>query len=379
VALVLHPSLAAALVALAVCIPACASPGVSVAPGARPPPACPLEGCDAARAQAIESAANPGACASGGEAPCGGAPAAECTTRALSAWSDAADERAVGCVGRMLAESCELGDARGCAYAGRMYLEGHGLGHDAARGVTLLDRACSGGVLLACRVAVRWLADAEHARAVDDGAHLRTRLDQQLDCLSGVRDACTDEGLDYSRGRNDYPRDLVRSAAAYDRGCVLGQKVACNNLGDAFEYGDGVKRDLTRAGELYERACRGGEPLGCANLGHLLENGEGSPRDVPRARALYRDACAAGNDYGCVHEDMSAVESPATPVEARRALERWQRACDARSAKACTFVGILYEDGFDGLARDEDRSVAAMKRACDLGDKRGCRWVESRP
>jgi TPR repeat protein len=278
----------------------------------------------------------------------------------------------------MLSEACDLGDEHACTHAGRLYLDGHGLARDVTRGVALLDRACIGGILLACQVAVRWLADAEHARAVTDGMELRARLDLQLDCLSGVRDACAQAGQNYSRGREGYTRDLARSAEAYERGCALGQKVACNNLGDSFEYGDGVRRDLARAAELYDRACRGGEPLGCANLGHLLENGEGAPRDVPRARGLYRDACAAGSDYGCLHEQMAAVESPATPAETQRALERWQRACDAKNARGCAFVGILYEDGPDGYARDEARSLEAMKRACELGEARGCAWVRSR-
>lgn len=357
----------------------CSSRVVSVAPGARPPAVCPLEGCDAQHVQAIESAATPGACAAAGEAPCGGAPAAECTTRALAAWGEATDARAVACVGRMLAESCELGDAEGCGYAGRLYLDGRGLERDAARGVALLDRACGEGVVLACRVAVRWLADAGHAQDVKDGPELRKRLDQDLDCLTGSGDLCAEAGLAYSRGREGYPRDLARSAAAYGRGCMLGQRIACNNLGDAYEYGSGVRRDLTRAGELYDCACRLGEPLGCANLGHLLENGEGTLRDVARARALYRDACAGGDEYGCFHEQMSAVESPSTRDEVRRALEKWQRQCDQRSARACAFVGLLYEDGSDGFARDEDRSIRAMTRACDLGEKLACVWVRKRP
>jgi TPR repeat protein len=338
---------------------------------------CPLEGCDAKHVQAIESAANPGACAAAGDAPCGGSPAAECTTRALAAWSEASDERALACVARMLAEACDLGDARACMHTGRLLLDGKGLPRDVTRGVGLLDRACVAGEVLACRVAVRWLADPEHAHAVTEGTEVRARLDRLLDCLTGEGAACTEVALDYSRGRDGYPRDLARSAEAYERGCTLDQKVACNNLGDAYEYGDGVRRDLPRAVELYDRACRGGEPLGCANLGHLIENGEGTPRDVPRARSLYRDACAAGDVYGCLHEAMSAVESPATPAEAQRALERWQRACDARSARACAFVGVLYEDGPDGYARDEDRSRWAMKRACDLGEPLGCAWVRS--
>ena len=101
-------------IALACALVACTSQSVNLAPGARPAPVCPLEGCDAKRVEAIESAAKPGACAAAGDAPCGGSPAAECTTRALGAWSEASDWRALSCVARMLAEACELGDARAC-------------------------------------------------------------------------------------------------------------------------------------------------------------------------------------------------------------------------------------------------------------------------
>jgi TPR repeat protein len=366
---------------------ACAARPVVVA-SVPPAPVCPLEGCDAARAHAIEVAASPDACAAAGDAPCSGASPAECTAHALDAWSDAQDERGVACVARVLLAACELGDAQGCGFAGRLVLDGRGVSRDVQRGIGLLDRACSDGDLVACRVAVRWLADADHVRDLSDATfatELRARLDLQLDCLSGVREGCQQLALGFTQGRDGFSRDLSRAAAANQRGCALGDRIACNNLGDAYEYGDGVARDLSRAAALYDRACHIGEALGCANLGHLVENGEGVPRDVPRARGLYRDACAAGDNYGCLHEQMATLGSPSTPEEAQRALARWQRACDGNSAQACTFVGLLYEDGPDGFQRDERRSLAAMERACTLDrrDKRdkgsrACAWVQAR-
>lgn len=357
---------------------ACSVATPVVAPGPPPAAVCPAEGCDVARIRAIEASATPDACAAGRDAPCGGATPSECTARALGAWSEARDDRAVACVARSLSAACELGDGRGCGFAGRLALDGRGTPRDVHRGITLLDRACSDGFVLSCRVAVHWLADADHARDVPDAAQVHGRLDLQLDCLSGVGEACRELGLRYSQGREGFPRDLSRACAGYERGCALGDRVACNNLGDAYEYGDGVPRDLARSAALYDRACGAGEPLGCANLGHLIENGEGAVRDGPRARALYRDACAGGSDYGCLHEEMAAAFSLARPDSIPRALSRWQKACDARSARACAFVGILYEDGPDGQARDAQKSLQAMTRACELGEARACVWVRSR-
>ena len=38
-------------------------------------------------------------------------------------------------------------------------------------------------------------------------------------------------------------------------------------------------------------------------------------------------------------------------------------------------MGLIYEDGPDGLARDEDKSQRAMTRACELGEQRACDWM----
>jgi TPR repeat protein len=355
---------------------ACATAGSPVAPLAQPPPTCPLEGCDKAKIAAIQSSAAPSVCPGAGEAPCAGEPAPQCTRRALSAWTDAADERAVSCIVKTLSDACSLGDPTGCLYAGRMLVDGHGVQRDVERGLSLLVRACDGDVTIACRVAVRWLADPEHARLVPDGPRLRQRLDMEHDCLTGTPDACFAVGSRWAAGVDGFPTDASRSAAAYARGCAAGHAVSCNNLGDAHEYGVGVPRDLEHAASLYQRACSLGEALGCANLGHLLENGEGAARDVTRARSLYADACRsseAGTSaavYACLHGEM---------VDSRGGLDAWQRACDRGDARACTFVGILYEDGPDGLHRDKERSVRAMERACKLGDRRGCAWVSGHP
>jgi TPR repeat protein len=356
---------------------ACGASPVVVAPGAASVPVCPLEGCDDAQTRAIESAAPVSACPAAGAAPCAGAPAPECTERALAAWSEAQDDRAVACVAQTLTAACALGDPRACGFAGRLWIDGRGVPRDAKRGVEMLARACDDGVILACRAAVRWLADPQNARAAGDSGELRGRLDTEGDCLAGVQDQCFSVGLDYYAGRSGFPLDHARSAAGYARGCTLGQRTACNNLGDAYEYGSGVPRDLSRAAALYDRACRLGEPLGCANLGHLIENGEGVPRDVARARTLYRDACSSGTVYGCLHAAMSALDSPATQVDCQRALERWEHGCAGRDGRACAFVGLMYEDGPDGYARDEKKSQSAMTRGCQLGERLACEWLQS--
>jgi TPR repeat protein len=220
------------------------------------------------------------------------------------------------------------------------------------------------------------LGDAGSEGGSPDGADAQHRFEMEYACLTGQSEACFQVGIFFRLGQEGFPRDPASAVRAYVRGCNLGESRACNNLGDALAYGEGVDRDLDRAAEAFTRACKLGEALGCANLGYRFEHGSGVARDVARARALYRDACNTGSVYGCLHAEMLAAQGARVPRDPAGALAHWVSACErGKDARACAFVGLLYDDGPDGLKRDETRSLQAMGRGCDLGDTRACDWV----
>jgi TPR repeat protein len=285
----------------------------------------------------------------------------------------------VACVAQMLGEACTVGDARACAFVGRMWIDGRGVARDVERGLEMLVRACDGGVALACVVGVRWLSEPLHARDLPDASDLGARFEVQHGCLTGEPQACFQLGVGLYFGHQGFPRDRARAALAYERGCDFGAAIACNNLGDALAHGDGVARDVVRSASMYDKACRLGEPMGCANFGYMIEHGEGVIRDRARARQLDRDACVSGEVYGCFHAEMLAAQDAGAPRDSQGAFNHWRRACARADARACAFVGIIYEDGPDGLARDADKSLEAMRRACGLGDERACEWVKLHP
>ena len=76
---------------------------------------------------------------------------------------------------------------------------------------------------------------------------------------------------------------------------------------------------------------------------------------------------------------MLSAQDAGAPRDSQQALVYWGRACTRGVAKACAYVGIIYEDGPDGLTRYGDKSLEAMKRACGLGDDRACEWVKEHP
>jgi TPR repeat protein len=351
---------------------ACAPAPLVTTPGPATAPACPLEGCGPVAAAAPEADA---ACALGRE-PCGGMSAPACTERALALWAAADDGGAVACVARMLEGSCSQDDASACAFAGRLRLDGRGVAKDTEAGLRLLSRGCDGGVALACLVGAKFLGDASASGSGDESPDLQHRFEIEYACLSAQAEACFQAGVMFRLGQEGFPQDAANAVRQYTRGCNLGESRACNNLGDALAYGEGVDRDLGRAADTFAKACRLGEALGCANYAYRLEHGSGVARDVSRARALYKDACSTGSVYGCLHADLLAAQAPSVPRDPARALAHWEHDCErARSARACAFVGLLYDDGPDGLQRDETKSLQAMSRGCDLGETRACDWV----
>jgi TPR repeat protein len=362
---------------------ACEPAAVVTTPSGPATSTCPLGGCGRA-GDGRDASALPAslvACSSAGDAPCSGAAAADCTERALAAWSEATDDREVACVARMLSESCALDEPRACGFAGRLWLDGRGVARDARRGIEMLVHACDGGVAMACAVTASWLGDASHAAEIGPTAQdLLARVEGQRTCLLGQAEACFQIGVLFYYGRDSFPRDRAKSSRAFARGCDLGDSRACNNIGDALAYGDGVGRDVENASIEFLKACRLGEALGCANLGYMTEHGEGVTRDRPRARVLYREACSAGDVYGCLHVALLEAEDAGAPRAPGAALAHWRQRCDAgHDARACAFVGVMYEDGPDGIDRDEEKSLEAMTRACSLGNGHACEWVRSHP
>jgi TPR repeat protein len=278
----------------------------------------------------------------------------------------------------MLGDACSLDDAQACAFAGRMWIDGRGVASDVERGIGMLVRGCDGGIVLACAAAVRWLDEPTKARVLKDPEELRARLEIERACLSGEPgEPCYEAGRSFYFGRNAFPHDAARAVGAYQRGCNLGDSRACNNLGDALAYGEGVERDLSRSAAMFDRACHLGEDLGCANSGHMFERGQGVVRDLARARSLYRSACAGGEIYGCLHVEMLAAEDAGrVPRDPERALAHWRGGCVAGGAEACAFVGVMYEDGPDDRTRDTEKSLQAMDRGCRLGNAYACEWVK---
>jgi TPR repeat protein len=256
-----------------------------------------------------------------------------------------------------------------------MALGAIGEARDSKRGIEMLVSACYAGIDLDCAVAKQWLDALHHATDIPHGEDLAARMELQRVCLSGSAQQCYDLGILLDRGGPGLAPDGSHAVQALARGCNLGLAESCDGLADVLWYGRGVAQDRPRATAVYERACKLGLPNGCANVAFAMEFGAHSVKERTRALLLYGEACRAGSVYACFHVAMRDAQDRAGLRDPQAALARWSAACERGDAQACAFAGVMWEDGPDGQARDEEKSQSAMTRACDLHNDRACQWL----
>ena len=167
-----------------------------------------------------------------------------------SAGDDAARARARGYFER----ACKLTYGEGCNRLGGLAERGLGEPVDLARADALYFQACDLGAGYGC---------ANLARR-------RGGLPKQRDlfrrgCELGARGVCVDLGMAAYQGKA-LPKDLAAALGLFEAGCELGAPVGCRNAAIQYFRGEGVAADRARAHALFVRGCDGGDAASCKEL-----------------------------------------------------------------------------------------------------------------
>ena len=75
-------------------------------------------------------------------------------------------------------------------------------------------------------------------------------------------------GVFYARGMNGYPVDHTKALELWYRASELGSARSFNDIGRAYDVGQGVERDEKKAAHYYELAAIGGDETARHNLGN---------------------------------------------------------------------------------------------------------------
>jgi TPR repeat protein len=224
-------------------------------------------------------------------------------------------------------EQCDKNHAGSCNVLGAMYRHGTGAPKDAARSLSLFDKACNGGAFA----------------------------------------ACVQEGYQYQFGQGA-PRDFVRANTLFKRACDEGDELGCLNYGVLLERGDGTPKDEVRAAALYKRACNGGVSTGCVNLGRFYHRGAGGvPKDDARALPLFTRACDGKNPAACAELGRCYEEGRGVPPDLARAMSLYERGCNTHAdfaEEACALLGKIYLEGRPGITPDRAKGIDLIRPAC---------------
>lgn len=126
--------------------------------------------------------------------------------------------------------------------------------------------------------------------------------------------------------------------------CRGGDVPGCLAAARGWEETIGKRQsDPAKAQSFFDKACALGSAEGCVSLGVRLVNGSAGAPDLGKARKLFEKACTASNAEACrrLGDVIAFPRAPATPATAADALPFMKRACELGDREGCTFVNVL--------------------------------------
>lgn len=175
-------------------------------------------------------------------------------------------------------------------------------------------------------------------------------------------------GLAYYNGtgvpRVDHARAVRWWCRAAEQGCAQAQ----NNLGHAYEQGDGVERDYNKAAYWYRKAARENHLTGQFNLAVLYEVGRGVAQDLTQAAEWYRRAAEQG--HAPAQYNLGVLLRLGLGVEQNLAQAAWwyRKAAHQKYALAQFNLAAMYERG-EGVSANLASAAFWYHQAIENGEE----------
>ena len=214
------------------------------------------------------------------------------------------------------------------------------------------DSACMGDLALGCRnlgyvrsrmtspdwtmvlAAQKRGCELDDVRACNGAAEASDKLGDQTGRLNFYTRACSlNSGLGCSNqavvlSKQD-PIDMEAVYQAYKKGCALEYDHACLMAHATLNEGTPAADRIAEVRELVNTGCGQGLPEACTAYGVMLDNAQGGARDKPAAQVAFAKACSAENPHalGCFNAGLLADAGEAEPF--------FRKACDLGEARGC--------------------------------------------
>jgi len=153
---------------------------------------------------------------------------------------------------------------------------------------------------------------------------IKKRVDSGNDAM-----AMHNLGVYYWDGANGFPQDYTKALELFHRARELDYVNAYNNIGNAYETGNGVEVDMKKSQHYYELAAIGGDAMARYNLGvmennvnnldralkhHMIAVRGGYTKSLKKIKRFYSEGHASKEDYTTslrsYQEYLDEIKSP---------------------------------------------------------------------
>lgn len=230
---------------------------------------------------------------------------------------------------------------------------------DPKRAFALFEAACTAKFAPAC-VQLGLLYQSGRGRAVAKDRDKANALFER-GCELGDGVACQKRA---SAALDTHEPEVARGW--FDKGCAKDDGVACGYLALMLDHGYGGDKNPADAKAKYEKANRvmqcPGNGMACYMRGYFLDEGLGVTADPAAALAAYRQACNESWASGCVDAAKKLDRAKADP---KAAIELYVKACELENADACTTAAGRLSD----LDPKATYPVELAERGCNLNSR----------
>ncbi len=215
---------------------------------------------------------------------------------------------------------CLEGNLLPCQEASHIYQLGYGVPKNQIKANDLRDTfnsiakmQCGAKIALACAYQSYWHNGSGNKEYDAHKAQKYSDLSVEYfdkSCVDQVAISCALLAQRFKNGRSyggfiDY--DIDRSLSLFNKSCALGYANACIEIGSMYFSGKYVGRDKLKAAQYDQKGCELGNAIACRNL---LDSGGMTPKGAKRGKAetaqlrdrilrLAKDNCATGKLAEC--------------------------------------------------------------------------------
>jgi len=249
------------------------------------------------------------------------------------------------------------------------HLEGRGQGPSPAKGIALLEEACTKDNHAQSCTLLGFLYARGRAPVQVDGA----KASQYYTKACGLKDndGCVlDADFAFRIGRYENAR------TSFEKACAAKVGFACARFADMMDRGIGGPQDDKAALALFKKSMQQLAPLcpstgwadgnACQMVGFMHQNGKGTAEDVAKAVIAYRSGCGAGGGDACNSLGDALAKGLGGDADPQNAKVAYERACtEFDQADACETLATQLTDDKSDLTR----AKKVAERACELDPK----------